>query len=103
MAWSSSPMRLNRRRISLVVSLIRRWGRRAGAGLVFCGCVTFSGWLAPSGRLGCPQVVGPLFRLVSHDGEERQGEHGESDVPVPGVVEADLIVVQPCLTFRCFE
>src|SRR5260370_28972374 len=103
MAWSSLPMRLNRRRISLVVSLIRRRGRRAGAGVVFWGCVTFSGLFVPSGRSGCPQLVGPLFRLVPHNGEECQGEHGESDVPVPGMVEADLVVIQPGLAFRCFE
>ena len=28
------------------------------------------------------------------DGEERVGEHGQGDVPVPGAVAADLVVVQ---------
>ena len=70
-----------------------------------CSVVLFPGlggfvW---SGRWGCPQVAGPLFRFVSHDREKGQGEHGQGDVPVPGVVEADLVVVQPGLAFRCLE
>jgi hypothetical protein len=27
------------------------------------------------------------------DGEERGGEHGQGDVPVPGVVAAEVVVV----------
>jgi hypothetical protein len=57
----------------------------------------------------CPQAAGPLFyrlavvvpagrRLgpggVRGDGEERVGEHGQGDVPVPGAVAAGLVVVQ---------
>lgn len=33
------------------------------------------------------------------DGEERRGEHGQGDVPVPGLVFADLVVVQAGLVF----
>jgi hypothetical protein len=87
--------RLNRRRTSPMVSPIRRRGLGAGAWVVFCGSVAFSELFVLSGRSGCPQVAGPFFRFVSHDREECQGEHGEGDMPVPGVVEADLVVVQP--------
>jgi len=37
-------------------------------------------------------LIAELFG-VGGDGEERGGEHGHGDVPVPGVVAADLIVV----------
>ncbi len=39
------------------------------------------------------------------DGEERGGEHGQGDVAVPGVVFADLVVVQAGLVLgelECF-
>ncbi len=86
-----------------MVSPVRRPGRRAGVGVVFCGSVSFSELFVLSGRSGCPQVAGPLFGLVSHDREEGQGKHGQSDMPVPGVIEADLVVVQPGFAFRRFE
>lgn len=35
----------------------------------------------------------------SDDGEEGQGEHGEGDVSVPGRPGADLVLVQPDLSF----
>ena len=37
------------------------------------------------------------------DGEERVGEHGQGDVPVPGPVAADLVVVQAGLVLRLAE
>jgi hypothetical protein len=37
------------------------------------------------------------------DGEERVGEHGQGDVPVPGAVAADLVVVQAGLVLRFRE
>ena len=66
----------------------------------------------------CPQAAGPLFyrlavvvpagrRLgpggVRGDGEERVGEHGQGDVPVPGLVLADLVVVQAGLVLGLGE
>ena len=39
------------------------------------------------------------------DGEERSREHGQCDVPVPGVVAANLVVVQAGLVLgelKCF-
>src|SRR5487761_528605 len=103
MAWSSLPMRLNRRRISPRVRLIRRRGGRAWPGAEFCACFAFSGSFVPSVGCGCPQAVGPLFGFMSHDGEKGEGEHCHGDVPVPCVVEADLVVVHSCLVFRCLE
>src|SRR5487761_1521970 len=37
------------------------------------------------------------------DGEERVREDGQGDVPVPGAVLADLVVVQPGLVLRLAE
>ena len=34
------------------------------------------------------------------DSQERVREHGQGDVPVPGAVPADLIVIQACLVVR---
>jgi hypothetical protein len=57
-------------------------------------------------RYSLPLVV-PLFDRgvvgVGGDGEERGGEHAEGDVPVPGVVAADLVVVQTGLVFGELE
>jgi hypothetical protein len=77
------------------------------------------------GAKSCPQASGPLFngssgcvsaggsgwfRLfhgypggMGDDGEERVGEHGQGDVPVPGAVAADLVVVQAGLVLRFRE
>src|SRR2546421_7012998 len=43
-----------------------------------------------------PRPTGWAIALfgVGGDGEERGGEPGQGDVPVPGVVAADLVVVQ---------
>lgn len=52
------------------------------------------------GAKRCPQASGPLFRWGARgggaggDGEERVREHRQGDVPVPGAVTADLVVVQ---------
>src|SRR5258705_12293044 len=35
--------------------------------------------------------------------EERGGEHGQGDVAVPGVVAADLVLIQPDLVLRGLE
>src|ERR1019366_1350397 len=70
----------------------------------------------------CPQAVGPLFtrpaagvpagrrrrgRGGAHgagsDGEKSMGEHGQRDVPVPGLVEPDLVVVQAGLVLGLGE
>jgi len=72
----------------------------------------------------CPQGSGPLFsglaavvpagrgqlrrqragpRGAGGDGKEGVGEHGQGDVPVPGAVLADLVVVQPGLVLRLAE
>src|ERR1044071_2955600 len=56
-----------------------------------------------SGRVVFPYVMIPPFGSVSHGREECQGEHGEGDVSIPGVVETDLVVVESSLTFRRFE
>jgi hypothetical protein len=37
------------------------------------------------------------------DGKERVREHGQGDVPVPGAVAADLVVVQPGLVLGLGE
>lgn len=42
---------------------------------------------------GAPFYVQLAF-VVGGDRIERGGEHGQGDVPVPGVVTADLVVVQ---------
>src|ERR1700677_843747 len=106
MAWSSLPMRLNRRRTSPMVSPIRRRRLLVAAGLASCSDLRSflpSGVFAPSGGLGCPQAAGPLFRCVSHDCEEGEGEHRHGDMPVPCAVEAHLVVVQSGFAFRGLE
>jgi len=40
---------------------------------------------------------------VGGDGEEGVREHGQGDVPVPGAVAADLVVVQAGLVLRFGE
>src|SRR4051794_14387289 len=47
----------------------------------------------------------PLFVLVfvGADGEKGVGEHRQGDVPVPGVVQTDLVVVQTDAAFSGFE
>ena len=40
---------------------------------------------------------------VGEDGEEDPGEHGQGDVSIPGVVEADLVVVEPDVVFPALE
>jgi hypothetical protein len=37
------------------------------------------------------------------DSEERVGEHGQGDVPAPGVIAADLVFVEADLPFRGLE
>ena len=40
-----------------------------------------------------------VFLVVGADGQECVGEHGEGDVPVPGVVEPYLVVVESDAAF----
>src|ERR1017187_1324102 len=101
MASCGWPARLNRRRISASVSRIRRCAE-AGTGERGASCGGF-GLYVISGRAGCPQVLGPLFGFAGQDGQERMGEHGQGDMPVPGVVEADLVMVKAGLAFPCLE
>ena len=42
--------------------------------------------------LWCPFLIAKLFG-VGGNGEERGGKHGSGDVPVPDVLEADLVAV----------
>ena len=49
----------------------------------------------------CPQALVPP--LSGGDGQECQREHREGDVPVPGVVAADLVVVQAGLVLGGLE
>ena len=53
------------------------------------------------------QLVVPPFGHgsfgVGGDGEERGGEHGQGDVPVPGVVVANLVVVKTGLVLGELE
>jgi hypothetical protein len=41
--------------------------------------------------------------IAGGGGEERRREHGQGDVPVPGVVGADLVVIQSGLVLRELE
>ena len=54
------------------------------------------------GRLRCPFFFSETLG-VGGDGEEGGGEHGQGDVAVPGVVFADLVVVQSGLVFGELE
>ena len=86
--------------------------------------ITGGGLYVLGGAKSCPQVSGPLFSLVADgapagrercgrarfraagaggDGEERVREHRQRDVPVPGAVPADLVVVQAGLVLRLSE
>jgi hypothetical protein len=104
---------LNRRRASAAVSGIIA---RAVSSVMNAG-----GLYVLGGRKSCPPVSGPLFsRPASRvptggkrawfraagaggDGEERVRQHRERDVPVPGAVLADLVVVQPGLVLGLGE
>ncbi len=98
--WSA---KWSRWRISGMLSGIRCLGSRGGAGcgggsadFVSCsGIVSYSSCLfAFSAGGDCPQVVVPLFGVGGENGEMGMGEHREGDMPVPGAVEADLVVVE---------
>lgn len=81
--------------------------------------MTGGGLYVLGGVKRCPQVSGPLFiRLAAGvpagsrqvraegaggDGQERVRQHGQRDVPVPGPVLADLVVVQAGLVLRFRE
>src|SRR5918998_425679 len=41
----------------------------------------------------------PFFQGVSGDEEEGSGGHGQGDVPIPCLVSADLVVVEPGFVF----
>ena len=118
--WNASgrvtrTWRLNRRRVSAAVGGIRSRPvssvMNAGGAYVLGGAKTF------------PQLSGPLFSWLAAgvpaggsrfrwrggacgaggDGKERVREHGQGDVPVPGAVAADLVVVQPGLVLGLGE
>ena len=59
------------------------------------------------GAKRCPQRSGPPFRRgpgrAGGDGQESVGEHREGDVPVPGAVLADLVVIEPGLVLSLGE
>src|SRR6516225_2089975 len=57
------------------------------------------------GVTGVPRRIdGGLWPGVGgSDGEPGEGEHGESDVPVPSVPEADLVVVEADLVLARLE
>jgi hypothetical protein len=40
---------------------------------------------------------------VGENSEETLGDHGKGDVPVPGVVEPNLVVVEPDVSFPSLE
>ena len=46
--------------------------------------------------------MAPAFG-VGGDGEERRGEHGQGDVPVPGGVAANLVVIKTGLVLGELE
>src|SRR5579875_1355715 len=97
--------RSNRRRASAAVSGISSCpvsSVMADGGLYVLGgaksCPRGSGplfsWLAagvPAGRERFRQI---RFRAAGGDGEEHMREHRQGEVPVPGAVRADLVVVQ---------
>ena len=100
--------RLNRRRPSAAVSGIMS--------RPFWPVMNFGGAYVLGGAKRCPQVSGPLFAGLAAaacpacgpggpggDGEERVRDHGQGDVPVPGAVLADLVVVKAGFVFRLAE
>jgi hypothetical protein len=98
--WSA---KWSRWRISGTLSGIRCLGSRgeAGAGGVSADFVSCSGIVSYSSCLfafsaggGCPQGVVPLFGAGRENGEMSMGEHREGNMPVPGAVQADLIVIE---------
>jgi hypothetical protein len=50
-----------------------------------------------------PEPVLAIRKTGAGDGQERQRDHGQGDVPVPGRILADLIVVQPDLALGLLE
>jgi len=52
---------------------------------------------------GGHEVVVVAGEAGAGDSEPGQGEHGEGDIPVPGLAEADLIVVEACLVLAGLE
>lgn len=94
--WSAA---WSRWRISGMLSGIRCRGSRGGDGFadfVSCsGVVSYSSCLfAFSVGGGCPQAVVPFFSVGRENGEMGVGEHREGDMPVPGSVQADLVMVE---------
>jgi hypothetical protein len=98
--------RLNRRRISAVVS-----GTRSSPLL---SVMSSGGLYALGGANRCPQAEVPLFSGGAGQpgrpgagpagaggcGKKGVGEHRQGDVPVPGAPFADLVVVEPGLVLR---
>jgi hypothetical protein len=41
-----------------------------------------------------PEPVGGVGQAGAGGGQERQGRHGQGDVPVPGQILADLVVIE---------
>ena len=98
--WSAT---WSRWRISGTLSGIRCLGSRGGAAgrggsadFVSCsGLVSHSSCLfAFSAGGGCPQAEVPLFSVGRENREMSVGKHREGDMPVPGAVQADLVVIE---------
>jgi hypothetical protein len=53
--------------------------------------------------LASHEVVVVVGEAGAGDGEPGEGEHGEGDVPVPGRVEPDLVVVEAGLVLAGLE
>src|SRR5450631_3204530 len=90
--------------------------------LPFSSVMTFGGLYVLGGGRIFTQAAGPLFRClagagsagrgwfrwsgpvrVRGDGEEGVREHRQGDMPVPGWVEPDLVVIEAGLVFGLSE
>lgn len=78
--------------------------RRDGVGSVQVALVVWS-FVSTLGSEASRPGVDPFFRPLpaGEDGEEGLREHGQGDVSIPCVVEADLIVVEPNAPFSRLE
>src|ERR1700740_968657 len=73
---------------------IRRWAGLAWAPVgVRGGSCRFTGF-AFAGGSSCPQGMDPLFSGAAQDGEKGQREHRQRHMPIPGVIEPELVLVE---------